>query len=81
MASAVQLYEQVHQGFDRVLGAGDRESLTVSVALGQVYYAVGRHTDASVLLRDAIAKGERTLAPSDPLLRQAWESLGATVPD
>ena len=62
MALAVQMYEQVHQGLDRVLGPGDRESLTVSVALGQVYYAVGRLTDASVLLRDAIVRGERTLA-------------------
>jgi hypothetical protein len=71
----------VHRGFDRVLGPDDRESLAATVTLGRIYYAVGRLTDASVLLRDAVTRGERVLAPDDPLTRQAQDSLAVLAPD
>jgi tetratricopeptide (TPR) repeat protein len=79
MALAVQLSEQVHSGLQRVRGSDHRESLAAELGLGQVYYAVGRLGDARRVLEDVVARGERALAPADPITKSARESLAAIV--
>jgi hypothetical protein len=75
MASAVQLYEQTCAGYERVLGADHRDTLTRCANLATAYYTVGRLTDAMTLLRDTVARCERVLPPGDPLTRAVRESL------
>src|SRR5215469_1258028 len=79
MALAVQLSEQVHAGLQRVHGRDHTETISAALSLGRVYYAVGRLSDARRVLEDAVARGERVLAPADPLTRNARESLAAIV--
>jgi tetratricopeptide (TPR) repeat protein len=81
MALAVQLYEQVHSGLDRALGSDNRETLSAALNLGRAYYSVGRLSDASTLLRETATRGERVLAPGDPLTRTARQSLALIVAD
>lgn len=79
MALAVQLSEQVHAGFQRVRGSDHPEALSAALSLGRVYYAVGRLSDARRVLEDAVTRGERALAPADPITQSARESLAAIV--
>jgi tetratricopeptide (TPR) repeat protein len=79
MALAVQMYEQVHAGFERVLGSDHADTIASAVNLGRVYYAVGRLSDARGLLQEAVTRGERALAPADPVTKSARESLAAIV--
>jgi tetratricopeptide (TPR) repeat protein len=79
MALAVQLSEQVHAGLQRVQGSDHTETISAALSLGRVYYAVGRLSDARRVLEDAVARGERVLAPADPLTRNARESLAAII--
>ncbi len=79
MAMAVQMNEQVHASLVRVLGADHPETLSAALNLGRVYYGVGRLTDAGTLLGDTVARGERVLAPADPLTKAARESLAVIV--
>jgi tetratricopeptide (TPR) repeat protein len=79
MALAVQLSEQVHAGLQRVHGSDHTETISAALSLGRVYYAVGRLSDARRVLEDAVAHGERVLAPADPITRNARESLAAIV--
>jgi tetratricopeptide (TPR) repeat protein len=79
MAMAVQMYEQVHASLVRVLGPDHPDSLTAALNLGRVYYGVGRLTDAGALLGDTVTRGERVLAPADPLTKAARESLAVIV--
>jgi hypothetical protein len=79
MATAVQMFEQVHGSLTKVLGGDDPETLSAALNLGRAYYAVGRLTDAGALLADTVARGERVLAPADPLTRAARESLAVIV--
>jgi hypothetical protein len=78
MATALQLYEQVCADFERVLGAGHRETLERRAELARAYYAAGRLTDATTLLRDAVSTCEQALSPGDPLtlaLRETMTSI------
>jgi tetratricopeptide (TPR) repeat protein len=75
MASALQLYEEARTGYARVLGADHLETLTGGASLANAYYAAGRLTDATTLLRDTLARCERTLPPGDPLTQAVRESL------
>jgi tetratricopeptide (TPR) repeat protein len=79
MALAVQVSEQVHAGLHQVLGGDHTETISAALSLGRVYYAVGRLSDARRLLEDAVARGERVLAPADPITRNARDSLAAIV--
>jgi tetratricopeptide (TPR) repeat protein len=79
MALAVQMYEQVHASLTGVLGPDHPDTLSASLNLGRVYYGVGRLTDATAILADTVARGERALAPADPLTRAARESLAVIV--
>jgi tetratricopeptide (TPR) repeat protein len=79
MALAVQLSEEVNAGLQRVRGSDHADSLSAAVSLGRVYYAVGRLSDARRVLEDTVARGERVLAPADPITRSARESLAAIV--
>ena len=68
----------------RVPGQGARRAIipirsSAALNLGRVYYAVGRLTDAGALLADTVARGERVLAPADPLTKAARESLAVIV--
>jgi hypothetical protein len=62
-----------------VLGSDHRDTLSAALNLGRVYYGVGRLTDAGALLADTVARGERVLAPADPLTKGARESLAVIV--
>jgi hypothetical protein len=75
MASAVQLYEQTCAGFERVLGADHPDTLARRVNLAHAYYAVGRLSDATAVLRDTVARCERVLPPGDPLTQAVRDSL------
>ncbi len=79
MALAVQMFEQVHASLTSVLGSDHPDTLSAALNLGRVYYGVGRLTDAGALLADTVARGERVLAPADPLTRAARESLVVIV--
>jgi hypothetical protein len=79
MAVAVQMFEQVHASLVRVLGSDHPDTLAAALNLGRVYYAVGRLTDAGALLTDTVARGERMLAPADPLTKAARESLAVII--
>ncbi|HSR82895.1 MAG TPA: tetratricopeptide repeat protein [Streptosporangiaceae bacterium] len=79
MPLAVQLFEQVHGSQARVLGPDHPETLSTALNLGRVYYAVGRLTDAGAILTDTVTRGERALAPADPLTKGARESLAVIV--
>jgi tetratricopeptide (TPR) repeat protein len=79
MPLAVQVFEQVHGSMTKVLGADNPETLSAALNLGRVYYAVGRLTDARAFLTDTVARGERTLAPADPLTKAARESLAVII--
>ena len=79
MALALQMYEQVHSSLAQVLGSDHADTLRASLNLGRVYYAVGRLTDAGALLTDTVARGERVLAPADPLTQAAREHLAVIV--
>jgi tetratricopeptide (TPR) repeat protein len=81
MALAVQLCEQVHGGLQRTRGSDHPDTLAAGLSLGRVYYAVGRLSDARRVLEDAVARGERVLAPADPITRNARESLAAIIGD
>ena len=75
MATALQLYEQACEGYERVLGADHPETLDRRANLAYAYYAVGRLTDATTMLRDTVERCERVLPPGDPLTRSVRESL------
>jgi len=79
MALAVQLYEQVYAGLSRALGPDHRDTLSAALNLGRAYYSVGRLSDATTLLREAATRGERVLAPGDPLATAARQSLALIV--
>jgi tetratricopeptide (TPR) repeat protein len=79
MAMAVQTFEQVHASLVTVLGSDHPDTLSAALNLGRVYYSVGRLTDAGSVLSDTVARGERVLAPADPLTRAARESLVVIV--
>ena len=81
MAMAVQMCEQAHAGFERVLGGDHADTIASALNLGRVYYAVGRLSDARRLLQEAVTSGERALAPADPVTKSARESLAAIVGD
>jgi hypothetical protein len=75
MASAVQYYEQTRTGYERALGADHPDTLARCASLAHAYYAVGRVTDAMLLLRDTLARCERVLPPGDPLTDSVQQSL------
>jgi hypothetical protein len=75
MASAVQLFEQTREGYERVLGPGHPDTLARRADLAHAYYAVGRLTDATALLRDTLTRCEQTLPPGDPLTQAIRDSL------
>jgi tetratricopeptide (TPR) repeat protein len=79
MSMAVQMFEQVHAALASTLGGDHPDTLSAALSLGRVYYGVGRLTDAGAVLADTVARGERVLAPADPLTRAARESLAAIV--
>ncbi len=81
MAMAVQMFEQVHTSLVQVLGNDHPDTLSAALNLGRVYYSVGRLTDAGGILADTVARGERVLAPADPLTRAARESLAVIAGD
>jgi Tetratricopeptide repeat len=73
------MFEQVHGSLTTVLGADHPDTLAAALNLGRVYYAVGRLSDANAILSDTITRGERALAPADPLTKAARESLAVIV--
>jgi hypothetical protein len=73
------MYEEVHASQTTVLGGDHPNTLSTALNLGRVYYAVGRLSDAGTLLSDTVERGERTLAPADPLTKAARESLAVIV--
>jgi hypothetical protein len=75
MASAVQYYEQTQTGYQRALGDDHPGTLARCAGLAHAYYAVGRVTDAMLLLRDTLARCERVLPPGDPLTGSVQQSL------
>jgi hypothetical protein len=75
MASALQLYEQTRASYERVLGADHPDTLANSVNLARIYDTVGRVTDATILLRDTLARCEQVLPPDDPLTSAVRRSL------
>ena len=75
MASALRLYEQACAGYERVLGADHPDVLPRRADLAHAYYAAGRLTDATTLLRDTVARCEQVLPPGDPLTQALRESL------
>jgi len=75
MASALQLYEQTCEGYERVLGADHPDTLVRRASLAHAYYVVGRLTDATSLLRDTLARCERVLPPGDQLTQAVRKSL------
>jgi tetratricopeptide (TPR) repeat protein len=75
MASTLQQYEQARVSYERVLGADHADTLAHNANLAHAYYAAGRLTDATTLLRDTVARCERTLPPGDPLTQAVRESL------
>jgi hypothetical protein len=75
MASALQLHEETCAGYERVLGPDHPDTLARRASLAHVYYGVGRISDATTLLRDTLARCERTLPPGDPLTQTVRESL------
>ena len=77
MASALRLYEQTCAGYERVLGADHPGTLTSRANLAHAYYAVGRLTDATTLLRDIVARCELVLPPGDPLTQAVRKSLSS----
>jgi len=79
MPLAVQIFEEVHRSMTKVLGGDHPETLSAALNVGRVYYAVGRLTDASAILADTVTRGERALAPADPLTKAARESLAVIV--
>jgi len=79
MPLAVQTFEEVHGSLARVLGADHPDTLSAALNLGRVYYSVGRLTDAVAILSDTVTRGERALAPADPLTKAARESLAVIV--
>jgi tetratricopeptide (TPR) repeat protein len=79
MPMAVQMFEQVHASLAKVLGSDHPDTLSAALNLGRVYYAVGRLSDAGTLLTDTVARGERVLAPADPLTKAARESLAVII--
>ena len=78
MAAALQFDEQARAGYQRALGADHPDTLASSANLAHAYYAVGRVTDAMVLLSDTLARCERALAPGDPLTRAVRHDLAAS---
>jgi tetratricopeptide (TPR) repeat protein len=79
MPLAVQMFEQVHGSMSKVLGVDHPDTLAAALNLGRVYYAVGRLTDSGAILSDTVTRGERALAPADPLTKAARESLAVIV--
>jgi hypothetical protein len=75
MASALQLYEQACQGYARVLGADDPETLVSQANLAHAYYKAGRLSDATRQLRDTLDRCERVLPAEAPLTLTLRESL------
>jgi Tetratricopeptide repeat len=75
MASAMQLYEQTCADYERVLGADHPDTLARRANLAHAYYSAGRLSDATTLLRDTVARCERTLPPGDPFTETVRESL------
>jgi hypothetical protein len=58
-----------------VLGADHPDTLAYRANLANAYYAAGRLTDATTLLRDTAARCERALPAGDPLTQSVKESL------
>jgi thioredoxin-like negative regulator of GroEL len=77
MPSALDLYERTRSDCQRVLGADHPDTLAARANLAHAYYAVGRSSDARVLLVAALADCERALAPGDPLTVAVRDSLSA----
>jgi hypothetical protein len=75
MASALQLYEQTHAGYERVLGADHPDTLAYQASLATAYYRVGRLSDAMTMLRGTLARCERVLPAGDPLTQAVRENL------
>jgi hypothetical protein len=75
MASALQFFEETREGYARALGADHRDTLASSASLAHAYYAVGRVTDATTLLRDTAERSGRVLPPGDPLTGAVRQSL------
>jgi hypothetical protein len=75
MATALPLYEQVCADYERVLGADHPDTLTRRADLAHAYYAAGRLTDATTLLRDTLSRCEQALPPGDPLTQTLRTSM------
>ena len=60
MAAAIRFYEETRADYERVLGADHQDTLASCVNLAQAYQEAGRVTDALALLRDALARCERS---------------------
>jgi hypothetical protein len=74
VVAALEHHQQACAGFERVLGPDHPDTLARRAGLARAYYAAGQLGDAVAVLRDAIARSEQALSPSDPLtlvLREA----------
>jgi len=71
----VQFCEQACNGYERALGPDHPETLASRADLAYAYYAVGWLTDGLAILRDTLARCERSLPPGDPLTHAVRESL------
>jgi hypothetical protein len=60
-----------------VLGPDHPDTLAARANLAHAYYAVGRTSDARLLLTAALADCERVLAPDDPLTVAVRDSMAA----
>jgi tetratricopeptide repeat protein len=75
MGTALQLYEETCEGYERTIGAHHPATLACQAELARGYYATGRPGDAVALLNSIMARAERFLPPGDPLTQTVRETL------
>jgi len=75
MGTALQLYDETCEGYERTIGAYHPATLACQTELARGYYATGRPGDALALLNSIIARAERFLPPGDPLTQRVREIL------
>ncbi|MBV9383975.1 MAG: tetratricopeptide repeat protein, partial [Streptosporangiaceae bacterium] len=64
---------------ERMLGAGDMETLTTRCNLATAYYTAGRLMDVVTVLQRALADCEQYLGPDDPMTDTVRANLQAAT--
>ncbi|HXO22949.1 MAG TPA: tetratricopeptide repeat protein, partial [Streptosporangiaceae bacterium] len=79
LTDAIPQYERALADSERMLGAGDMETLTTRCNLASAYYTAGRLSDVVSVLQRALTDCERYLGPDHEMTQTVRQNLDAAT--